>query len=112
MGKPTAAARRPGASTAAPGGHMVLPRQRMTTRILSGECIRTLPVLQLRNVSKSFGAIRALTEVNLTLEPGEVLGLMGDNGAGKSTLVKFMAGNFPPTHGEIRISGEPVHFHK
>src|SRR5580693_6547061 len=48
----------------------------------------------------------------MTLEPGEVLGLMGDNGAGKSTLVKVVAGNFPPTHGEIRIDGEPVHFSK
>ena len=70
------------------------------------------PILELRSVSKYFGAIHALTEVDLTLEPGEVLGLMGDNGAGKSTLVKVIAGNFPPTHGEIRIGGEPVHFHK
>jgi len=72
-----------------------------------------LAVLQLRNISKSFGAIRALTDVNLTLEPGEVLGLMGDNGAGKSTLVKIMAGNFPPTSGQIYLEdGEPVVFHK
>jgi simple sugar transport system ATP-binding protein len=71
-----------------------------------------LPVLELRNVSKSFGAIRALTEVNLSLDPGEVLGLMGDNGAGKSTLVKIMAGNFPPTSGEILMEEGPVHFHK
>ncbi len=71
-----------------------------------------MPVLQLRNVSKSFGAIRALNDVNLTLEPGEVLGLMGDNGAGKSTLVKIMAGNFPPTHGEIVMDGQPVVFHQ
>ena len=72
-----------------------------------------MAVLQLRNISKSFGAIRALTDVNLTLEPGEVLGLMGDNGAGKSTLVKIMAGNFPPTSGQIYLEdGEPVVFHK
>ena len=73
---------------------------------------RILPVLQLRNISKNFGAIQALTDVDLTLEPGEVLGLMGDNGAGKSTLVKIIAGNFPPTGGEIVLDGEPVHFHK
>ena len=71
-----------------------------------------MAVLELRNISKSFGAIRALNEVNLTLDPGEVLGLMGDNGAGKSTLVKIMAGNFPPTSGEILMEEGPVHFHK
>ena len=71
-----------------------------------------MPVLQLSAISKNFGAIRALNEVNLTLEPGEVLGLMGDNGAGKSTLVKIIAGNFPPSSGQIAVDGEPVHFHK
>jgi simple sugar transport system ATP-binding protein len=70
------------------------------------------PILELRSVSKHFGAIHALNEVDLELESGEVLGLMGDNGAGKSTLVKVIAGNFPPTHGEVRIGGEVVHFHK
>jgi simple sugar transport system ATP-binding protein len=69
-------------------------------------------VLQLSAVSKNFGAIRALTEVSLTLEPGEVMGLMGDNGAGKSTLVKIIAGNFPPSSGEIMVDGQTVHFHK
>jgi simple sugar transport system ATP-binding protein len=67
-------------------------------------------VLELRSVSKYFGAIHALTDVDLALEEGEVLGLMGDNGAGKSTLVRVIAGNYPPTHGEVRIGGEPVHF--
>src|SRR5579863_2206942 len=71
-----------------------------------------LPILELSQVSKHFGAIHALNGVDLSLEPGEVLGLMGDNGAGKSTLVKVIAGNFPPTHGEIRIDGEAVHFSK
>ena len=73
---------------------------------------RSVAALQLLNVSKHFGAIHALTDVDLALEPGEVLGLMGDNGAGKSTLVKIIAGNFPPSAGEIRIDGEAVHFHK
>lgn len=71
-----------------------------------------VPVLSLRNISKNFGAIRALNEVNLELEPGEVLGLMGDNGAGKSTLVKIIAGNFPPSSGEMILADEAVHFHK
>jgi simple sugar transport system ATP-binding protein len=70
------------------------------------------PILELHQVSKHFGAIHALNEVDLELGSGEVLGLMGDNGAGKSTLVKVIAGNFPPTHGEIRIGGQTVHFHK
>ena len=69
-------------------------------------------VLELRSVSKYFGAIHALTEVNLTLDAGEVLGLMGDNGAGKSTLVRVIAGNYPPTHGELLIGGEAQHFSK
>src|SRR6202020_3133362 len=48
----------------------------------------------------------------MALEAGEVLGVVGDNGAGKSTLVKVIAGTFPPTHGEIHLNGEAVHFHK
>ena len=71
-----------------------------------------MPVLSLRKISKNFGAIRALTDVDLDLDPGEVLGLMGDNGAGKSTLVKIVAGNFPPTAGEIVLQDQAVHFHK
>jgi simple sugar transport system ATP-binding protein len=53
-----------------------------------------------------------LKGVDLSLEPGEVLGLMGDNGAGKSTLVKIIAGNFPPSEGEIQLDGKACHFHK
>jgi simple sugar transport system ATP-binding protein len=71
-----------------------------------------MPLLELRNISKHFGAIEALTGVDLSVEPGEVVGLMGDNGAGKSTLVKIIAGNFPPSSGEIVMDGRPVHFHK
>ncbi len=46
------------------------------------------------------------------MEPGEVVGLMGDNGAGKSTMVKLIAGNFPPSEGEVAVDGEICHFHK
>ena len=71
-----------------------------------------MSALELRNISKHFGAIHALNDVSLTIEPGEVIGLMGDNGAGKSTLVKVIAGNFAPTAGEIAIDGKTVAFHK
>jgi simple sugar transport system ATP-binding protein len=71
-----------------------------------------MALLELRNVAKHFGAIEALKGVDLNLEPGEVLGLMGDNGAGKSTLVKIIAGNFPPSEGEIRLGGKACQFHK
>jgi simple sugar transport system ATP-binding protein len=71
-----------------------------------------MPVLELEKISKHFGAIHALNDVSLSVEPAEVVGLMGDNGAGKSTLAKIIAGNFRPTHGVIRISGEDVQFHR
>ncbi len=63
------------------------------------------PVLELRGIGKSFGAIRALEDVDLRIGAGEVVGLMGDNGAGKSTLVKIVAGNFAPSHGRLLIDG-------
>jgi simple sugar transport system ATP-binding protein len=68
------------------------------------------PVLALKGIGKEFGAIRALHGVDMQIFPGEVVGLMGDNGAGKSTLVKIIAGNFPPSRGEIRFDGDAVHF--
>jgi simple sugar transport system ATP-binding protein len=71
-----------------------------------------MALLELQGVAKHFGAIEALKGVDLTIEPGDVMGLMGDNGAGKSTLVKIIAGNFPPSEGELRINGEAKHFHK
>ncbi len=71
-----------------------------------------MSLLDVRQVSKNFGAIRALSDVSLTIEPGEVVGLMGDNGAGKSTMVKLIAGNFPPSEGEVAVQGEVCHFHK
>ncbi len=71
-----------------------------------------MTLLDVRGVSKNFGAIRALSDVSFSVEPGEVVGLMGDNGAGKSTMVKLVAGNFPPSEGEVAVEGEVCHFHK
>jgi simple sugar transport system ATP-binding protein len=71
-----------------------------------------MSILQLKNISKSFGAIKALDDVSLSLNQGEVLGLMGDNGAGKSTLVKIIAGNFKPSSGNIIFEDEKVEFNK
>ena len=71
-----------------------------------------LPVLQLSNISKHFGAIQAVNDVSLSIEPGEVVGLMGDNGAGKSTLVKMIAGNYRPSHGSIQLEGKEIVMHR
>jgi simple sugar transport system ATP-binding protein len=71
-----------------------------------------MSLLEVRGVGKSFGAIRALSDVSFSVGPGEVIGLMGDNGAGKSTMVKLIAGNFPPSEGEVSVDGEICHFHK
>jgi simple sugar transport system ATP-binding protein len=69
-----------------------------------------MSILELAGVSKHFSAIQALIDVSLTLNPGEVIGLMGDNGAGKSTLVKIVAGNYAPSGGTITMQGRKVAF--
>jgi simple sugar transport system ATP-binding protein len=62
------------------------------------------------NIGKYFGAEQALKKVNIKIQSGEILGLLGDNGAGKSTLIKILAGVFPPDRGEIFFEGEQVYF--
>jgi D-xylose transport system ATP-binding protein len=66
------------------------------------------PLLALEGVTKSFGAVEALKDVDFELQAGEVVGLVGDNGAGKSTLIKAIAGVQPPESGEARFEGQPV----
>ncbi len=66
-------------------------------------------VLQVEHVSKRFGAVTALTDINMHLGKGEVLGLLGDNGAGKSTLLKILCGFQRPDSGRILLNGEEVH---
>jgi simple sugar transport system ATP-binding protein len=64
--------------------------------------------LELRNVTKSFGEVHALRDINFTLGNNEVVGLLGDNGAGKSTMIKIMTGYYPPTSGELVFNGQVV----
>lgn len=66
------------------------------------------PLLEARGISKKFGSLQALYDVNLTLHAGEVLALVGDNGAGKSTLIKSIAGNHRVDSGEFFFEGKPV----
>jgi fructose transport system ATP-binding protein len=68
------------------------------------------PVLQTRGLVKRYGRVTALDHSDFDLMPGEILAVIGDNGAGKSTLIKALAGAVIPDHGEIRLSGEVVHF--
>ncbi|MDJ0757312.1 MAG: ATP-binding cassette domain-containing protein [Ardenticatenaceae bacterium] len=69
------------------------------------------PVLELRGVSKRFGAVQALYRVDFAARPGEVMALVGDNGAGKSTLIKGIAGIYNLDEGEVYFEGQRVHIH-
>ena len=69
------------------------------------------PLLQLRNITKSFGSVQALTDVDFEVRNGEIMALVGDNGAGKSTLIKCIAGIHGWDSGEILFEGKQVHIH-
>ena len=69
------------------------------------------PILELRGISKSFGAVQALYEVDFHVSAGEVMALVGDNGAGKSTLIKCIAGIYSIDSGEVLFEGQPVSIH-
>jgi simple sugar transport system ATP-binding protein len=68
------------------------------------------PLIEMRNIDKAFGPVRALSGVDFRLGAGEILGLVGDNSAGKSTLMKVLTGAYRRDAGEIRVAGEPVDF--
>lgn len=65
-------------------------------------------LIEMKNISKFFGGIQALTDVSIDLNPGEVVGLLGHNGAGKSTLIKILSGAYTADGGEILVEGEKV----
>ncbi len=68
------------------------------------------PLLRLRGIGKSFGPVRALTDINLDIPPGQVTALVGDNGAGKSTMIKTISGIWEPSQGQLLWQGRTVHF--
>lgn len=68
------------------------------------------PLLEVRHLSKSFGAVQALSDLSMTVRAGEVVALAGDNGAGKTTLIKALSGVYRPSAGEILLDGTPVSF--
>ncbi len=68
----------------------------------------TTPLVEMKNISIHFGGIKAVDDVSVDLQPGEVVGLLGHNGAGKSTLIKILSGAYRATGGEIRVGGQPV----
>ena len=68
------------------------------------------PPLELRGISKSFGGVAALRDVDFVLRTGEIHGLVGENGAGKSTLMKIIAGLHGQYDGRMAIDGQAVHF--
>jgi simple sugar transport system ATP-binding protein len=68
------------------------------------------PLLEVRHLSKHFGAVQALKELSMTVNAGEVVALAGDNGAGKTTLIKAISGVYKPSGGDILLNGEPVSF--
>jgi len=68
------------------------------------------PLVKMVDIDKNFRAVQALKKVNVEIQSGEILGLLGDNGAGKSTLIKILAGVFPPDRGEVFFEGGRVNF--
>jgi len=72
--------------------------------------VEQTPVIEARNITKYYGSLVALDNVSLTVQPREIVGLVGDNGAGKSTLVKVLAGAHAPSSGDLLVDGEPCAF--
>ena len=68
------------------------------------------PILEVRAISKRFGAVQAVRNVSFSINPGEVLGLVGDNGAGKSTIVNLVAGTLTPDSGQIFVDGDELRY--
>ncbi len=75
---------------------------------MAGNGNGSIPLVYMKDITRRFGLIAALRDVNFTVDRGEIVGLLGDNGAGKSTLIKVLTGVHPPSDGQIYFEGEPV----
>lgn len=82
----------------------------MSTLTMESPPTATPPLIVLHDIAKSFGGVRAVNGVDLTVAPGEVVALVGHNGAGKSVLVQIISGVFPPTSGTMLVAGRHVQF--
>ena len=76
-----------------------------------GDRAKSIPVLEARANSKSFGPVQALSNVSVTLNRGEIHSIIGENGAGKSTLMNIICGRLVPSEGQLFVDGAPVQFH-
>jgi branched-chain amino acid transport system ATP-binding protein len=71
-----------------------------------------MSIIEVKEITKYFGGLRALYNISFTLEKGEILGLIGPNGAGKTTLFNIIAGTYPPSSGSVQFKGEEITFQK
>ncbi len=74
------------------------------------ESSEDVPMLQMRDVTKTFGSVISLFEISTMVRAGQVTCVLGDNGAGKSTLIKMLSGVHQPDHGQLLVDGVPVRF--
>lgn len=79
--------------------------------MIEQEVARGTAFFEARGLTKNYGHIRALDNVDFSVKPGEIVALVGDNGAGKSTLIRVLSGATQPDSGEMRLDGQQVHFH-
>ena len=77
---------------------------------ISEQVVQDIPVVEMRNITKVFGKVRANDNASLSVRAGEIHAILGENGAGKTTLMNILYGLYQPTSGEILIRGKPVHF--
>ncbi len=87
---------------------MMQAQETQNTPSSTGRGSGAAPLVEMRDISISFGGIKAVDQVSVDLYPGEVVGLLGHNGAGKSTLIKVLSGAYQMDHGAILIDGNPV----